>query len=249
MFEAVEGALEKVPSKAYDKRVAKLRNRLLEAQYRILEKKSFPVVILINGVAAAGKGETVNVLTEWMDPRHIRAHAVLPPTDEELERPPMYRFWRKLPPAGKIGVFFGSWYSQPIIDHACGGDGRKSFEASLDEIHRFETMLVREGALLVKYWFHLSKKDQKKRLEELSSDKRTAWRVTKEDWHDLERCEDYRRVSERALGTISSAARTIAASPSVRSPARGPRTPRGRSSTAANPMRARSSSASRCCRR
>ncbi len=199
MFEAIEGELSKVDKKTFEKREASLRSHLLETQYKVLDAKRFPVVILINGVTAAGKGETVNLLTEWMDPRHIHAHAVLPATSEELERPPMYRFWRKLPPKGKIGIFFGSWYSQPILDQACGDGGRRAFEASLEEIRRFETMLVREGALLLKYWFHLSKKDQKKRLEQLASNKKTAWRVTKEQWRDLDRCEDYRPVSERAL--------------------------------------------------
>jgi len=199
MFEAVEGTLAKVDKEAFEQREAKLRTRLLDMQYRILEAKQFPVVILINGVTAAGKGETVNLLTEWMDPRHIHAHAMPPPTDEERERPPMYRFWRRLPARGKIGVFFGSWYSQPIIDQALGDSKRKTFEAALEEIRSFESMLAAEGALIVKYWFHLSKKDQKKRLDELSSDKRTAWRVMQEDWRDLEHCDDFRRLSERAL--------------------------------------------------
>jgi AMP-polyphosphate phosphotransferase len=199
MFEAVEGTLKKIDKKAFDKREAKLRTHLLEMQYRVLQAKRFPVVILINGVSGAGKSETVNLLTEWMDPRHIHAHAVAAPTGEELERPPMYRFWRKLPAKGKIGVFFGSWYTQPIVAHACDDNGKKVFEASLDEIKRFETMLAKEGVLLVKYWFHLSKKAQKKRFEDLAADKSTAWRVTKEDWKDHERCDEYRRVSERAL--------------------------------------------------
>lgn len=199
MFEAIEGALRKIDKKTFEKREAKLRTKLLEMQYRILEAKQFPVIILINGVGGAGKGETVSLLTEWMDPRHIHAHAVAAPTGEELERPPMYRFWRQLPPKGKMGVFFGSWYTQPIVEHACGDRGKKEFEASLDEIRRFETMLVREGALVAKYWFHLSKKEQKKRFEELAADKKTAWRVTRDDWKDLDRCAEYRRTAERAL--------------------------------------------------
>lgn len=199
MFEAVEGELAKIDKKAFDKREARLRTLLLETQYKILEAQRFPVIILINGVDGAGKGETVNLLTEWMDPRHIHAHAVAKPTDEELERPPMYRFWRKLPPKGKIGVFFGSWYTRPIIEHAYDAWSKQEFADSLAEIRRFETMLVREGALIVKYWFHLSKKAQKKRLEELASDKWTSWRVTKEDWKNFARTDEFRRTSERAL--------------------------------------------------
>ncbi len=199
MFEAVEGALDEIDKKTFEKRVATLRTQLLGMQYRILEAKRFPLIILINGVPFAGKSETVNLLSEWMDPRHIHAHAISSPTDEELERPPMYRFWRKLPPKGKLGVFFGNWYTKPIVDHAHGDIGKKAFAAALDEIRRFETMLVREGALIAKYWFHLPKKDQKQRMEGLEANKLTAWRVTKEDWQEYGYVDDYRRVSERAL--------------------------------------------------
>jgi AMP-polyphosphate phosphotransferase len=199
MFEAVEGAHKKINKETFKKREAKLRERLLETQYKILEAKEWPLVILINGVEGAGKADTVNLLTEWMDPRHIHAHAFAEPTGEELERPPMYRFWRKLPPKGKIGVFFGSWYTQPIVEHTLGDWKKKRFEAALDEIRRFETMLTREGVAFAKYWFHLSKKDQKKRFEDLEADKLTAWRVSKEDWRRHEHYDDFRRTSERAL--------------------------------------------------
>ena len=74
------------------------------------------MVILISGVRGAGKGETVNLLNAWMDPRHIHTHAFDNPTDEERDRPPMWRYWRALPPKGKIGMLFGSWYTAPIID-------------------------------------------------------------------------------------------------------------------------------------
>ena len=74
------------------------------------------MIVLISGVRGAGKGETVNLLNEWMDPRHIHTHAFDTPSDEERERPPMWRYWRALPPKGKIGILFGSWYTAPIID-------------------------------------------------------------------------------------------------------------------------------------
>lgn len=198
MFEAVEGG-EQIDKATYEKRVAKLRAALLDMQYRILTAKKFPVVVVIGGVEGAGKGETVNLLNEWMDPRHIQSHAVGAPTDEELQRPPMWRFWRRLPPKGKIGMFFGSWYTLPIVSHVNGEASKKDLDLAMAEIRHFETMLAKEGALVVKYWFHLSKKEMKKRLEELEEDKHTRWRVTKDDWKRFSQYDDYRRVSERAL--------------------------------------------------
>ena len=118
---------------------------------------NFPVIILIGGVDGAGRGETVNLLNEWMDPRHIHTHAFDNPSDEERERPPMWRFWRALPPRGRIGMLFGSWYTAPIVDRVFGRTKKGDLERAVDEIVRFEKMLAHEGALLIKFWFHLSK--------------------------------------------------------------------------------------------
>jgi polyphosphate:AMP phosphotransferase len=203
MFEAIEGDLVKLDKATYEARAAALRSSLLEAQYRVLDAKRFPVIVVIGGVDGAGKGETVNLLTEWMDPRHILARAFSEATDEERQRPPMWRFWRVLPPKGKMGVFFGSWYTEPIVARAMKRSTAAEFDASLAEIQRFETMLTREGALVVKFWFHLSKKAQSKRLEELARDKRTAWRVTDDDRRRFEHYDDFRKVSERAIKSTS----------------------------------------------
>ena len=109
MFESAEVG-HRIPKAEYARREPELREALLKAQYRVLEDASFPVVIVIGGVDGAGKGETVNLLNEWMDPRHIVTRAFGEPTDEEAQRPPMWRFWRALPPRGKIGIFFGGWH-------------------------------------------------------------------------------------------------------------------------------------------
>lgn len=198
MFEVVERGAH-IEKAEWEKRVAALRTKLLAAQYEILGMARFPVIVLINGVDGAGKSETVNLLTEWMDPRHIQAHAVGEPTDEELQRPPMYRFWRRLPPKGKTGIFFGNWYTAPIIGRALSELDRDAYQLALEEIQRFERMLVAEGALILKFWFHLSKKDQKKRLKELASSKKTAWRVTDEEWEHFAHYDEFRKVSEESL--------------------------------------------------
>jgi polyphosphate kinase 2 (PPK2 family) len=66
------------------------------------------VIILVNGVDGAGKGETVNLFNAWMDPRYIHTFAFGPSTDVERQRPEMWRFWQALPPKGRIGIMFGS---------------------------------------------------------------------------------------------------------------------------------------------
>ena len=115
MFESAELG-HVVSKKVFDEEEPKLREKLLGVQYEMLEKSPFSVVLVLGGVDGAGKGEMVNLLHEWMDPRHIATHALEPPTDEERDRPYMFRFWNRLPPRGKVGMFVGSWYTDPIIN-------------------------------------------------------------------------------------------------------------------------------------
>jgi polyphosphate:AMP phosphotransferase len=198
IFETVEGEA-RLDKATYKQREADLRVALLDAQHRVLEAKRFPVVVVVGGVDGAGKGETVNLLEQWMDPRPIEVHAMGAPSDEELERPPMYRFWRRLPSKGKIGIFFGSWYTAPILERVLGDASKRHFGEAMQAVRRFETMLAEEGAVVVKLWFHLSKKAQKRRLSELESDEETRFRVTKEDWHRFAHYDDFRDTSEQAI--------------------------------------------------
>ncbi|HET7776258.1 MAG TPA: polyphosphate:AMP phosphotransferase, partial [Azospira sp.] len=149
MFESAE--LEhRVDKASFEAQVPQLRADLLDAQYDVLQAKRFPVIILVNGVDGAGKGETVNLLNSWMDPRHIDTHAFPPPSDEERERPPMWRFWRSLPPKGRIGIMFGNWYTDPIQGRVNGTVKSSELDQRLEEVVRFEKMLTDEGALLLK---------------------------------------------------------------------------------------------------
>jgi len=123
MFEASEVGHE-ISKKRFAREVPLLRANLLDAQYALAENGTFPVIVLIAGVDGAGKGETVNVLNEWMDPRHVRTAAFGPPTDDERQRPRMWRYWMSLPPRGKVGILFGSWYTDPIVDRVFGHSRR-----------------------------------------------------------------------------------------------------------------------------
>jgi len=163
------------------------------------------VVILINGVDGAGKGETVNLLNEWMDPRLIATCAFGQPSDEEEERPRMWRYWRSLPAKGKIGILFGSWYTDPIIERVSGDIKTSELHHQIDEIVRFEKMLAHEGVLLLKFWFHLSKDKQKQRLEQLEKDPKTRWRVTEQDWQHFKQYDKFKEVSESVLRETSTA--------------------------------------------
>jgi polyphosphate:AMP phosphotransferase len=196
MFEIAEvgNAIDK---ETYTREAPKIREGLLDAQ-RKLADANFSVIILVGGVEGAGKPEIVNLLLEWMDARGIQTHAFPEPSDEERERPPMWRFWRLLPPAGRIGIFFGSWYTRPIIDHTFGRIDRPAFDQAMDHIIDFERMLHNENTVILKFWLHLSKAEQKARFKKLRGDPRQRWRVSKRDRKFHKRYDEFRAVSEQA---------------------------------------------------
>ena len=202
MFESAEIG-HCISKREYDLAVPKLRESLLKAQYDLLADKSFPVVIIIGGVDGAGKGETVNILNEWMDPRHIHTHAFGEMSDEERERPRMWRYWRALPPKGRIGILFGAWHTDPIVNRVIGRSNGNQMRLAMEEIVHFERMLADEGALILKFWFHLSKKAQRTRLQALEADPKTRWRVTDTDWERFKLYDKFRKVSEGALRETS----------------------------------------------
>jgi polyphosphate:AMP phosphotransferase len=201
MFETAELG-RKVSKSEYKEQVPALRERLLEAQGRLREA-DFPVIVLFAGVDGAGKGEMANLLSEWMDPRHIVTRAFTAPSDEERERPEYWRFWRDLPPRGKIGVFLSAWYSNPLLERVYGNIGGRRFDEDLDRILWFERTLANDGAVIVKFWMHLGRDAQKKRLKSLEKDPLTRWRVTELDWKHYKMYEDFVAAAEYAITRTS----------------------------------------------
>lgn len=204
MFESAELG-HKIKKEDFETEEPVLRGKLLDVQYDLLEKPEFSVVILIGGVDGAGKGEMTNLLLEWMDPRSIQVHAIDAATKEEKSQPRLYRFWQRLPPRGKIGIFLGSWYTDPIIERGYKHNTPADFDKAMAEIVNFERMLSNERVLVIKFWLHLAKRTQKKRLQALEADPRTAWRVTPLDWERYQMYDRFRKLSERALRTTSTA--------------------------------------------
>ena len=171
----------KVSKKAYEREEPKLREALLNAQFDLSESGRGPVLLVISGVEGGGRGETANKLTEWMDPRHIRVLAFGPPTPEEKAHPPAWRYWRALPPKGKLGIFMNAWYNELLAARIRGDIGKERLEARMASIRQHERMLTDEGLVLLKFWIHLSKSAQKERMRELAENPLTRWRVTRDD--------------------------------------------------------------------
>lgn len=203
MFETAE--LGRTISKdEYRAQVPVLRAALLDVQRRLFDA-SFPVIVVFAGVDGAGKGETVNLLNEWMDPRWIVTRAFGPPSDEESERPEFWRYWRALPARGRLGLFQSSWYSTPVLSRVYRRIGAAAFQARLNRIRRFERMLADDGALILKFWMHLDKKHQRRRLTTLEENPLTRWRVTRREWANWKRYDRFIEAAEEAIRITSRA--------------------------------------------
>ncbi|MBT5415273.1 MAG: polyphosphate:AMP phosphotransferase, partial [Rhodospirillaceae bacterium] len=192
----------KISKSEYNKNSLILRTELLEIQQK-LRKADFPAIVVFGGVDAAGKNETINLLNAWMDPRWIVTRAYGPPSDEEQERPEFWRYWRDLPPSGQIGLFLSAWYSRPVLQRVHGEIGDAEFDKKLDRIHTFEKELADDGAFIIKFWMHLNRAAQKKRFKALEKDPLTNWRVTKGDWENLRRYDEFMAAAERAITRTS----------------------------------------------
>jgi AMP-polyphosphate phosphotransferase len=201
MFEAAEVG-RKLSKREYKKQVPRLRAELLEAQQQ-LRVAPFPVIVLFAGVDTAGKGETVNLLNEWMDPRWILRRGYMDPSSDERERPRLWRYWRDLPPRGGMALFLSAWYSSPIRDRVAGRTTKGEFDALLDQVAAFEQALADDGAVIVKFWMHLSKTAQKKRLKAFEKDPSQRWRVTKQQWRHWRMFEKFVAAADLAIRRTS----------------------------------------------
>jgi polyphosphate kinase 2 (PPK2 family) len=196
MFETAE-LRQRISRAAFDEIAEPLRDELLALQTQ-LRAADFPVLLLFAGVDGAGKSETVNLLNEWLDPRWIVTHAYEDPSREERERPEFWRYWRDLPAKGQIGLYLSGWYSRAILDRVYRESDQAQFDAKLDQIRTFERTLADDGALILKFWMHLGRADQKRRLKSLEDDPKQSWRVGKSDWRNWKRYDKFIAAGDQA---------------------------------------------------
>ncbi len=206
MFDTAELGRE-VSKKDFKKTAPILRQELLELQNELHDGGQFQTILVFAGVDGGGKGETVSLLNEWMDPRWLITRAYDEATDGERERPEFWRYWRDLPPRGRIGMFLSAWYSQPVLDRVYENTDEAAFLRRLSRIVRFERALARDGALILKFWMHLSREAQERRLKSLEGDPLTKARVTERDW---EHWHLYDRFIDTAEQVITNTNRGVA---------------------------------------
>ncbi len=171
----------------------------LRSLQQICRDKKLPIIIVLEGWTAAGKGALVKKMVSYLDPRGFAVHPIWPPSEDESRYPFLWRFWQILPATGSIGIFYHSWYTHLLEDRLFERLPADHVPMAMRQINAFERQLVDDGAAMAKFWIHLSKKELKKRLKKASKDELQAWRVRPEDWQQAKNYDTYSSLAEEMV--------------------------------------------------
>lgn len=186
----------------YESRLQPLQLDLV-LQQRQLAERGIPVLLVFEGMDAAGKGGVIRRLTTKWDPRGFVVHPIGPPDVHELRYHYLRRFWDRLPSYGRIALFDRSWYGRVLVERVEDLTPEARWRQAYEEICEFERQLVNDGTVLLKFWMHISKKEQLKRFKAREDDPYKRWKITKEDWRNREKWEPYVTAAEEMLARTS----------------------------------------------
>ena len=188
----------RIEKRDYHRRLPALQARLFDMEQALLETR-IPVVIVFEGWAGTSKIGTIGVLMRRLDPRGLRVHSITPPRTFETHYPWLHRFWLKAPSYGQIAIFDRSWYREVLASRAHKRFDAAAWRERCEDIASFERQLADDGAVIVKFWLHISREEQQRRFHKLESDPVTAWQVTEEDRWQQRRYDRVRHAVEDAL--------------------------------------------------
>ena len=189
----------------YDKQFRLLERELGECQ-RLARTAGVPIIVVFEGWDSAGKGTVINRLTRAIDPRGFKVHTILAPNETERFHPWMWRFWNKLPAAGEWAIFDRSWYRRALEDYLDKAIDEAEAMRALDDIRQFEQQLADSGAVIVKFWLHISKHEQKKRFQKLLASRATAWKIGEAEHRQHHHYEQWLPAIEGMIARTNSAA-------------------------------------------
>jgi AMP-polyphosphate phosphotransferase len=182
----------------YQASFPKLQERLRQLQYALLEAE-VPTVIVFEGWDASGKGGIIQRLSERLDPRAFRAWPGAPPSEFERRYHFLWRYQNKLPEDGHLALFDHSWYGRVLVDRVEKCVKKREWRMAYSQINEFERWLSDDGQVVVKFWFHVSQKEQRRRLEKMAADPAESWKVEREDWRRNKRYDKWVVAIEEML--------------------------------------------------
>lgn len=163
----------------------------LAGQQTLIKEHKLPVLVLVEGWGTAGKGSVIGQMIRNIDPRFFKVAPMDQPTEEEKRKPFLCRYFTKIPEAGKFMFLDSGWMDEVTRNRVHGEMDQKTYEQRIDSIRRFERQLTDNGYLVMKFFCHISEKEQKKRIEDLVEEIDTRWRVSENDkWQNkhYEKC-------------------------------------------------------------
>jgi polyphosphate kinase 2 (PPK2 family) len=158
-----------------------------------------PLILVFEGWDASGKGGAINRLVAPLDARHVRVAAYAAPTTDEKRHHYLRRFWPALPGRGGMTIFDRSWYGRVLVERVEGFAHEDEWRRAYGEIAEFERMLVADGAIVAKFWLHVSPEEQLHRFERRQEDPLKRWKITAEDWRNREKRPQYEEAVEEML--------------------------------------------------
>ena len=189
---------KKVDKKTY-RRVMDEAEEKLGLLQRECKDAGIPVILVFEGMGAAGKGVQINRLIQALDPRGFDVYACDRPTEDEQMRPFLWRYWTKTPAKGRIAVFDRSWYRSVQVDRFDGLTREDKLGDAYQDILSFEKQLCDDGTVIMKFFLYIDKDEQKKRFKKLEGSKETSWRGTEEDWNRNKDFDRYLKMNEEML--------------------------------------------------
>ncbi len=198
VLEALDLENTKLTEEEYRTQTLENQVRLQQLGRAVYEARR-PVILVFEGSDAAGKGGAIKRVTEKLDPRGYIAHSIAAPAGEDKTHHYLYRFWRRLPPRGRICIYDRSWYGRVLVERVEKFCGEIEWKRAFREINEFERQLVRFGTIMCKFWVQISKEEQLRRFNERGSDPLKSWKLTDEDWRNREKWDLYNAAVEDML--------------------------------------------------
>jgi polyphosphate kinase 2 (PPK2 family) len=188
----------KLSREEYKRVIPSLQKRIYDLEKACWDH-GLPSIIVFEGWEAAGKGSAISALTQRLDPRGFKLHAIQPPRTSEQQRPWLWRFWLKVPQKGEMLIFDSSWYRRVLAERVEGLADAAALRRGFADIIDFERTLAEDGVTFLKFFFHISRKEQKKRLRAIEADPLESWRVTPAEWKKYKKYNEYLEAAEEML--------------------------------------------------
>ena len=174
----------------YKKALKKEQKRLFKLELELYRQRR-PLILVYEGWDAAGKGGSIKRVAQALDTRAYSIFTSAAPTAEELAHPYLWRYWTRLPKAGHVGIYDRSWYGRVLVERIEGFASLKDWTRAYDEINAFEYDLHNWGAIILKFWVHVSREEQLERFKARMEDPSKAWKITEEDWRNRDKYSQY----------------------------------------------------------